>query len=212
MRQVERSSKKMFNIYIASVLTLVVLGVLSNTISKRNFEASLLLGRQEAQDDLNDYFNHIDTDTHSRAWNDMDEDSKKYIEGKRKAIHSGGGSFMTVDKDGHARQLKKIWTAAAAAADLDSYYGGSPSKPATSQHPAAQANTEATRPSTRAPPSEAVSQLQAALLTNPALKSKLDRVHAEWFSAHRAPPANDSERRQYAALLRAALAQDPPNR
>lgn len=53
----------------------------------------LAFSHSEAKDDLDSYFDSLDTDTHSHAWSDMDSASQKYIENKRKAIHNSHGSF-----------------------------------------------------------------------------------------------------------------------
>ena len=93
----------------------------------------LAFSHSEAKDDLDSYFDNLDTDTHSHAWSDMDSTSQKYIENKRKAIHNSHGSsteassssksciasisiriheiFAQVDKNGNAVEVKKVWTA-----------------------------------------------------------------------------------------------------
>ncbi len=56
----------------------------------------LAFSHSESQEDLNDYFDNLDTSTRSHAWSDMDSTSQKYIENKRKAIHDSHGSFTVV--------------------------------------------------------------------------------------------------------------------
>ena len=53
----------------------------------------LAFSHSEAKDDLDSYFDSLDTDTHSHAWSDMDSSSQNYIENKRKAIHKSHGAF-----------------------------------------------------------------------------------------------------------------------
>ncbi len=60
----------------------------------------LAFSHSESQEDLNDYFDNLDTSTRSHAWSDMDSTSQKYIENKRKAIHDSHGSFTVVSTPG----------------------------------------------------------------------------------------------------------------
>jgi hypothetical protein len=65
----------------------------------------LAFSHSESQEDLNDYFDNLDTSTRSHAWSDMDSTSQKYIENKRKAIHDSHGSFTVVGTPGVLREL-----------------------------------------------------------------------------------------------------------
>ena len=84
-----------------------------------------LLSRKQSQDDLNSYFNDLDSsDADSKeashhSWGGMDAQTRSYIDNKRKALRHGGG-FTTFDKSGHAVPIRKVWSASAAAARLES--------------------------------------------------------------------------------------------
>ena len=65
----------------------------------------LAFSHSEAKDDLDNYFDNLDTDTHSHAWSDMDSSSQKYIENKRKAIHASHGSFTEASLSNGVRYL-----------------------------------------------------------------------------------------------------------
>ena len=196
-----RSVRNTFLIYIAGLIVIATLGVISISSIANKEDAFMLISRKEARDDLNNYFNNLDTDTHSHAWGDMDSNSKSYIENKRKAIHSGHGAFTTVDSQGRAQEMKKVWTSAAAAADMDSFYGGSPKKSAA----ASALPTGSADPPTETDNANKVAKLKAAIQANPALQKQLDGVHSAWFHSHRSPPSSAAERREYAAMVRAAV-------
>jgi hypothetical protein len=200
--------------YTAAILVISMLGVISfsATFHSRNerFEKSLLLGRVEAQVDMNKYFDSIDTDTHSHAWRDIDQSSRRYIDNKRKAMHYEPGTFTTIDSNGDARDLKKVWTAAAAANDMDVYYGGEAPSPVPPDASKSSVIIEPKTPEHAAFDTSKASKLQAAMRADPSLEKRLDDVHAEWFQHHQAPPTSEAERRTYKAMVMAAVANNRP--
>jgi len=169
----------------------------------------LAFSHEESKEDLDDYFNNLDTSTHSHAWGDMDDASRKYIENKRKAIHHAHGGFTEIDKNGNTVEVKKVWSTANAQADMDMYYGGH--RPADYVAPPHAISDSAPVAAAPAPDADAAlraakaKKLHDAIEKDPALKTKFAEVHAKWMAEHHKPPSNPEEKAEYKKMVAAVV-------
>ena len=101
--------------------------VTSAAMYAMNDDSMELLSRKQSQSDLDSYFKNVessDSDDQSgneehHAWSGIDSSTRDYIENKRKSLRKNEG-FTTFDKNGHSVPLRKVWSASAAAARLES--------------------------------------------------------------------------------------------